>query len=209
MYVLSPLPYAYEALEPVIDAETMRLHHDKHHQAYVDKYNQALNNYPELQKLSPEELLWSFADKVHGVVPDDVATTLKNQGGGVVNHNFFWQILATDAPHEPQGELREAIRAMGGFEKFKETFTQLALQQFGSGWAWLAVDQEKNLQLYTSANQDSPLLQKWQPILAVDVWEHAYYLKYQNRRNEYLAAIWNVLNWAKMEELYQKANTSV
>jgi Fe-Mn family superoxide dismutase len=206
MYVLSPLPYAYDALEPVIDEATMRLHHDKHHQAYVDKFNLALSNFPELEKLAPEELLRQFQSLVQEKVPADIANAIKNHGGGVVNHNLFWELLTHGGATEPQGELREAIRAMGGFEKFKASFSELATKHFGSGWAWLVVDQDKNLQMYSLPNQDSPLLQGHQPILAIDVWEHAYYLKYQNRRNEYLEAIWQLVNWSVVDRYYQAAN---
>ena len=205
MYNLSPLPYAYDALEPYIDAETMRFHHDKHHQAYVDKLNQALDKYPELQKLAPEDLLKSYKDLVADKLPIEIQTAIKNHGGGVVNHDIFWEILSPEGPREPLGELREAIRVMGGFDKFKTSFTDLAMKQFGSGWAWLVIDANQDLQMYSSNNQDSPLIQGHFPLLAVDVWEHAYYLKYQNKRNDYLEAIWHVLDWQKIEERYQRA----
>lgn len=206
MYNLSPLPYAYDALEPYIDAETMRFHHDKHHQAYVDKLNQALDKYPELQKLAPEDLLKSYKDLVADKLPIEIQTAIKNHGGGVVNHDIFWEILSPEGPREPLGELREAIRAMGGFDKFKTSFTDLAMKQFGSGWAWLVIDANQDLQMYSSNNQDSPLIQGHFPLLAVDVWEHAYYLKYQNKRNDYLEAIWHVLDWQKIEDRFQLAN---
>lgn len=206
MHVLSPLPYAYDALEPYLDAATMKLHHDKHHQAYIDKLNQALDKYPELQKLAPEDLLKQYQQLVVDKLPADIQTAIRNHGGGVVNHNQYWEMMSPDGPREPLGDLREAIRAMGGFDKFKTSLMDLAMKQFGSGWAWLVLDQERNLQMYSLPNQDSPLAQQHIPLLGVDVWEHAYYLKYQNRRNDYLEAIWHVLDWQKIEDRFQEAN---
>ena len=204
MYTLPALAYAYEALEPHIDALTMHIHHDKHHQAYLDKLNAALSNYPELAKLSAEDLLWHFEDRIKMETPADIQGALKNHGGGFVNHNMFWEIMSPNGPREAVGELANAISGkFTSFADFKTQFIDTAIKQFGSGWAWLVLDEKKELALYSSANQDSPLLNKHYPIMGVDVWEHAYYLKYQNRRPDYLEAIWQVLDWQKIEERYQ------
>lgn len=203
MYTLPNLPYAYEALEPHIDALTMQIHHDKHHQAYLDKLNAALTNYPELAALSAEDLLWHFEDQVKVQTPTDIQTAIRNHGGGFANHNLFWEILSPNGPREALGQLAAAISSQfGSFANFRSQFIDIATKQFGSGWAWLSLNDKQELVLSSSANQDSPLLMHHYPILGVDVWEHAYYLKYQNRRPDYLEAIWNVLDWQKIEERY-------
>lgn len=201
-YTLPPLPYAYDALEPFIDAETMHLHHDKHHQTYVNNANallEALSD--ELQKLSPEELIKQL-DKA----PADKLTALRNNVGGHVNHTLFWQLLKVGT--ELKGELKVAIeRDFGSVEAFKEKFTAAAVSRFGSGWAWLVV-QNGHLAVVSTANQDNPEMGEklagvtGTPILTLDVWEHAYYLKYQNRRADYINAFWNIVNWDKVAELY-------
>jgi superoxide dismutase, Fe-Mn family len=197
-HVLEPLPYAYNALEPYIDEQTMKFHHDKHHQTYVDKLNAALSENPDLQKKKVEELL-----KDINKIPEKIRTPVKNHGGGVANHNFFWLVLKKDV--KPRGDVVTAItKQWGSLDKFKEEFTAAALNRFGSGWAWLVISKGK-LEIMSTANQDSPLSDGKTPILTIDVWEHAYYLKYQNRRNEYVANFWNVVNWDKVNELYTKA----
>ena len=205
MYTLNSLPYAYNALEPVIDEATMRFHHDKHHQSYLDKFNQALEGLDHLKKLSAPEILWNFNEKIKGKVSPKIETAIKNNGGGFVHHDIFWQVMSPDGSREPQGEIREMIRGMGGVDKFKETFSNLALKQFGAGWAWLVVNEDKDLELYSLPNQDSPLLKKHFPILGLDVWEHAYYLRYQNRRADYIKEWWKVVDWAQVEKRYQAA----
>jgi Fe-Mn family superoxide dismutase len=195
-YTLSPLPYEYDALEPFIDAQTMTIHHDKHHQAYVNNLNKALEKFPEWQSRTPEELLADL-----NVVPEEIRAAVRNNGGGVVNHNFFWQILAKDKAIS--GEIQKAVdETFGSFEIFQEQFSKAAAGQFGSGWAWLVSNNGK-LEIMATANQDSPLSVGKKPLLAIDVWEHAYYLKYQNRRPEYIAAFFNVINWEKVNELLQ------
>ena len=206
MYTLPNLPYAYEALEPHIDALTMQIHHDKHHQAYLDKLNAALTNYPELAALSAEDLLWHFEDQVKVQTPADIQTAIRNHGGGFANHNLFWEILSPTGPREAVGQLATAIASQfGSFANFRSQLIDVAMKQFGSGWAWLSLNEKQELVLSSSANQDSPLLIHHSPVLGVDVWEHAYYLKYQNRRPDYLEAIWNVLDWQKIEERYLAA----
>ena len=201
MYTLPKLPFAYDALEPFIDEATMRLHHSKHHQTYIDKLNQALESHPDLNKQSIEELVSEL-----GNMPKEVMTAIRNHGGGHLNHSFFWQILSPDGGGEPSRELASAIdEAFGSFEAFKDEFIKEALAVFGSGWAWLVVDAGGDLSLTYTANQDSPLSQGLTPILGLDVWEHAYYLKYQNRRAEYLAAWFKVINWPQVEINWQEA----
>ena len=197
-FTLPTLPYDYAALEPVIDKETMTIHHTKHHQAYVDKLNAALAVAPDLANKTLEELLSSLAS-----VPEAIRGAVQNNGGGYFNHSLFWQIGApADSAGEPVGDLAAAINGVfGDFIKFKEIFTQAAMNRFGSGWAWLAV-KGGNLVVYSTANQDNPLMQGDKAILGLDVWEHAYYLKYQNRRPDYITAWWNVVNWAKANEIY-------
>lgn len=199
-HTLSPLPYAYNALEPFIDAQTMEIHHTKHHQAYIDKLNAALAKYPELAEKSIEELL-----KDLNSIPEDIRTAVRDHGGGHHNHTFFWNIMAPNAA-KASGKLLEAINAKwGNTEKFKEEFTTAALNRFGSGWAWLVLNKDKNLLVTSTANQDSPLMEGHSPILGIDVWEHAYYLKYQNRRGDYIKA-WldNVACGDKIGAVYEK-----
>ena len=199
-YKLPPLPYAPEALEPHIDAETMRIHHGKHHKAYVDNANKLLADQPDLAKLSPEELLQNL-DKA----PESIRTGLRNNVGGHVNHSAFWLMMSPNAGGAPTGDLAKAIdEAFGSFDAFKKQFTDAAMKRFGSGWAWLVVKNGK-LSILSTPNQDPPLLEGYTTILGLDVWEHAYYLKYQNRRADYAIAWWNVVNWPYVAELYAKA----
>lgn len=193
------LPYQYSALEPYIDAMTMEIHHSKHHKAYYDKFMAAV-------KGSYNENL-SFGDLIGGI--SKTAVGIRNNGGGFLNHDLFWKIMKKNGGGQPEGELGKAISdAFGSFEKFKELFGDAAANRFGSGWAWLVVDQSKNLKVTSTPNQDSPLMDiaevKGTPILALDVWEHAYYLKYQNRRPEYISAFWNVVNWEEVEKNYKQ-----
>lgn len=198
MFILPVLPYAYDALEPYIDARTMEIHYTKHHQAYVDKLNEAVNKHPELFKKSVQELLKNLQ-----AVPEDIRNDVRNQGGGHANHTLFWQLMKPQGGGEPQGKLAAAIaQKFGSFAQFKEQFNDAAKKRFGSGWAWLVVDASGNLSIISSANQDSPLSDGLTPLLGLDVWEHAYYLKYQNRRPDYITAWWSVVNWDKVEELY-------
>ena len=190
---LPNLPYPYDALEPYFDSRTMEIHHTKHHQAYVDKLNAALEGQAELAEKSVEELLSNL-----DAVPDNIRVAVRNHGGGHFNHSFWWPILKKDVKAE--GEIIEAInRKFGGFDKFKEEFTKAATGLFGSGWAWLVVNQGE-LEIIQTANQDSPISQNRTPLLGIDVWEHAYYLKYQNRRPEYIEAFFNVINWEQVNK---------
>ena len=196
------LPYSYDALEPYIDARTMEFHHTKHHQGYVSKFNKALEDHPDLARRSVEDLLADCAN-----LPDTARQAIINNGGGHVNHTLFWQIMGPSKNGEPQGELADAIeRAFGGFASFKEQFSNAAATRFGSGWAWLTLGRNDRLQVSSTANQDSPLMEGHTPILGLDVWEHAYYLKYQNRRPDYIAAWWNVVNWDAVGQLLKEAN---
>ncbi len=198
-FELPPLPYPYDALEPYIDAQTMQLHHDKHHAAYVNNLNAALEKHPELQSWSIEDLMTKINQ-----VPEDIRTAVRNNGGGHINHSMFWQIMAPNAGGEPSGTLADAInKTFGNFAKFKDELNKAGMGRFGSGWAWLVSDNGK-LAIISTANQDSPLIEGKQPVMGVDVWEHAYYLKYQNRRNEYLAAWWNVVNWTEIQKRYDR-----
>lgn len=200
MYKLPSLTYSYDALEPYIDARTMEIHHTKHHQGYIDKLNAALEEHSDLAEKPVEELLRNLAS-----MPQDIQAAIRNHGGGHANHSLFWQLMTPDAQLEPTGELKNALNeAFGDFTRFKEVFTVEAVGRFGSGWAWLVLSKGQ-LKIYSTANQDSPLSLSDQPILGLDVWEHAYYLNYQNRRSDYITAFWNVVNWKKVEELYQKA----
>lgn len=193
----NPLPYEFSALEPHIDVTTMQIHYGKHHATYVSKLNEALAGHDDLLSMSIEELLKSIEK-----VPSDIKQKVINNGGGHANHTFFWSIMSPNAGGEPDGALSEAINeAFGGLDKFKESFTNAALGRFGSGWAWLVLEGGK-LTIIDLPNQDSPLMTSKTPILGVDVWEHAYYLKYQNRRNEYLENWWNVVNWKKADEIF-------
>jgi Fe-Mn family superoxide dismutase len=199
-YELPPLPYDYAALEPYIDEATMKLHHDKHHQAYVTNLNGAVEKHPELGKKAPEDLLKDLAS-----VPDDVRKVVQNNGGGHVNHTMFWQIMKPKGGGEPSGEIAAQIKAdFGSFEDFKKQFNEATAKQFGSGWGWLIFDGGK-LKVVTTANQDNPISQGHYPILGNDVWEHAYYLKYQNKRPDYLAAWWNTVNWDEVNKRFETA----
>lgn len=193
------LPYAYDALEPYIDKETMEIHHDKHHVAYTTNFNKALGSNPELYEKSAEEILQNLND-----LPEEIRMAVKNHGGGHVHHNFFWEIMMpNDDSKLPSGELVKALEEkFGSFEKFKEEFTSAAMTVFGSGWAWLAL-KDGELEIVKTSKQDSPWTDGYTPILGIDVWEHSYYLKYQNRRAEFVEAFWSVVNWPKVSELYE------
>ena len=199
-FELPPLPYDYNALEPYIDTQTMQLHHDKHHATYVTNLNNALKDSP-LASLQPDEVLLRINE-----VPDAVRTAVRNNGGGHVNHSMFWQIMKPNGGGEPTGDIAQAITSsFGSFDAFKTAFNDAAAKQFGSGWGWVTLGQDGKLQITSSANQDSPLLNGVYPILGNDVWEHAYYLKYQNRRPEYLNNWWNVVNWDEINKRYAQA----
>ena len=190
-YSLPPLPYAFDALEPSIDARTMEIHHDKHHAAYVTNLNKALEGHADLAALPVEKLIATL-DKV----PEAVRTVVRNNGGGHANHSLFWETIGKGKGGEPAGHLAEAVRSVfGGFDTFKETFTKAAMGRFGSGWAWLSADPQGKLLVESTANQDSPIMQGNTPLLGIDVWEHAYYLLYQNRRADYVNAFYNVIDW--------------
>ncbi len=200
MFELPKLPYAYNALEPYIDEETMKIHHDKHHQAYVDNANKALEKYPELLK-QPVHVLLMDLNKI----PEDARMAFRNHGGGVANHSMFWMIMGPKKGGEPKGEIKKAIdKSFGNFASFKEKFTNAAMTRFGSGWAWLVLN-KGNLEIYNLPNQDSPLSDGKTPLLCLDVWEHAYYLKYQNKRKDYVDAWWNVVNWDMVEDWYKRS----
>jgi len=190
-YVLPPLPYAFDALEPHIDAQTMQIHHDRHHAAYVANLNRAVADYPETAKKSAPELVQNLA-----AVPKAIRTAVRNNAGGHVNHEFFWNLMSKSGPRNPSGELAKAIDSrFGSFGKFQEEFTRAAAGVFGSGWAWLTADRKNQLAVVQTPNQDSPISLGQTPLVGIDVWEHAYYLKYQNRRADYIAAFYNVINW--------------
>jgi Fe-Mn family superoxide dismutase len=199
-FTLPPLPYAFDALEPHIDARTMEIHHDRHHKAYVDNLNKAVASMPSVGgSLAIDSLLQNLS-----ALPENVRAAVRNNGGGHYNHSVFWQMMKQHGGGEPKGELARAIETnFGSFNAFKEGFGKAGLGQFGSGWAWLVMSQGK-LAIESSANQDSPLTSGKQPLLGVDVWEHAYYLKYQNKRADYIAAWWNVVNWDVVAERYAK-----
>ncbi len=200
-FELPQLPYAYDALEPHIDARTMEIHHSKHHAAYTSNLNKALEGHDHLQGKSAEELLADL-----NALPESIRMAVRNNGGGFVNHNLFWSIMSPDGGGAPEGDLGQAIgSAFGGFDAFKEQFQSTAVGQFGSGWGWLAVDSSGGLSVLSTPNQDTPISQGMTPILGLDVWEHAYYLNYQNRRADYAAAWWNVVNWAEVAKLYAAA----
>ncbi|MGI6103288.1 MAG: superoxide dismutase [Patescibacteria group bacterium] len=199
-HTLPELPYAYDALEPVIDARTMELHHTKHHQTYVDKLNAALQAHDAFASLPVEELLRRIDE-----VPETIRTAVRNHGGGHANHTLFWQVMAPNAGGEPTGELADAIVAsFGTFTDFQAKFTEVATSQFGSGWAWLVI-RDGRLAVYSTPNQDSPLMQGDTPLLGLDVWEHAYYLKYQNKRLDYIEAWWGVVSWGSVADRYAHA----
>jgi Fe-Mn family superoxide dismutase len=194
------LPYSFDALEPHIDARTMEIHHDKHHAAYVTNLNKALEGHADLQKKSVEDLLRDIKN-----VPEDIRAAVQNNGGGHANHTLFWTIMSADGGGEPDGELADAIvDAFKSFSAFKEQLSDAAVKRFGSGWSWLSVGKD-GLKVHSTPNQDSPLMEGRTPILGVDVWEHAYYLKYQNRRPDYVGAWWNVVNWEEVGRRYAKA----
>ncbi len=200
-HTLPTLPYAYNALEPHIDAQTMEIHHTKHHQAYVNNLNAALEKHPELQDVAVERLIANLAS-----VPEDIREAVRNNGGGHANHSLFWTIMKPGGGGEPSGDLGKAIEsAFGSFANFKDAFSKAAAGRFGSGWAWLSVTAFGKLVVHSTANQDNPLMEGLTPLLGLDVWEHAYYLKYQNRRADYIAAWWNVVNWDQVAVNYSRA----
>ncbi|RMI13018.1 MAG: superoxide dismutase [Calditrichaeota bacterium] len=198
-FELPPLPYAYDALEPYIDEQTMRIHHDLHHGGYVKNLNAALEKYSDLQNKSIQELL-----KELNSLPEEIRTAVRNNGGGHYNHSIFWTIMAPNAGGEPSGELAEAINsAFGNFGAFKEKFSKAAATRFGSGWAWLVKNPDGSLEVLSTPNQDNPISEGKFPVMGLDVWEHAYYLKYQNRRPEYISNWWNVVNWEAVAKRFQ------
>lgn len=200
MFTVPALPYGYADLEPTIDEQTMHLHHDKHHQAYVDKLNAAVEGHADLAEKSIEDILRNFSQ-----VPEEIKTAVRNHGGGHANHSLFWEILSPEGGEQPVGELAQALESsFGSFEDFKKQFETTAAGQFGSGWGWLVVENGE-LKLVATPNQDSPLMNGQTPIFGVDVWEHAYYLKYQNKRPDYLSAIWQVVNWSEVARRYSEA----
>ena len=200
-YELPPLPYPKDALEPHIDAQTMEIHHGKHHNAYVTNVNKAIAGKPELEKKSVEDLISNL-----NAVPEDIRTAVRNNGGGHANHSMFWKLMAPKGGGSPSGRLADDIKAtFGSLETFKEKFEAAGAGRFGSGWAWLIVNKAGKLEIVSTASQDNPLMDGNRPVLGCDVWEHAYYLKYQNRRPDYLKAWWNVVNWAEAEKNYAAA----
>ena len=200
-FTLPELPYAHDALEPHVDARTMEIHHGKHHAGYVSKLNAALEGHADLQAKSIEALLSDLS-----ALPESVRGGVRNNGGGHANHTLFWQVMSPNGGGAPEGELAEAINAaFGSFDEFKAAFSTAAGTRFGSGWAWLVVNASGALEVTSTPNQDSPISEGKTPILGLDVWEHAYYLNYQNRRPDYVSAFWNVVNWAKVAELFAAA----
>jgi superoxide dismutase, Fe-Mn family len=200
-YELPPLPYPSNALEPHIDAKTMEIHHDKHHQAYITNANKALEGHPDLAAKPVDDLLADLSK-----VPESIRTVVRNNAGGHSNHTFFWKIIGPNAGGNPKGKLAEAINStFGSFDQFKGELEKAGIGRFGSGWAWLVVNKEGKLQITSTANQDSPISDGLKPVIGVDVWEHAYYLLYQNRRPDYLKAWWNVVNWDQAEKNFQAA----
>ena len=201
-FELNPLPYAYDSLEPYIDKETMMLHHDKHEKAYLDNLNKAIAKHPELYKKGLEGIL-----KDLNSVPEDIRETVKNNAGGVYNHEFFWSVMSPEKDTQPKGDLLKAInKDFESLDNFKTKFKDAALGRFGSGWAWLVLGKDGNLSIISTPNQDSPISQGLTPILGIDVWEHAYYLKYQNKRGDYIDNWWNVVNWKQVEDNYNSNN---
>ena len=195
------LPYEYNALEPYIDEQTMHLHHDKHHQAYVTNLNNAIQGQGQLESMSIEDLIRNISS-----VPESIRTAVRNNGGGHINHSMFWAIMKPNGGGEPTGDLASAISStFGSFDQFKAAFNDAGAKRFGSGWAWLVMDNSGKLSVISTANQDSPFIDGLYPVMGNDVWEHAYYLKYQNRRPEYLAAWWNVVNWDEVARRFQAA----
>jgi Fe-Mn family superoxide dismutase len=204
MFELPKLPYPYDALEPYIDEQTMRIHHTKHHQGYVNKLNLALEPYKELLEQPITELIRNL-----GSLPEEIRTAVRNNGGGHLNHTFFWSVLAPPSEAEITSEIKKAIEEkFGSVEQFKEGFKKEGLGVFGSGWVWLVVNEKGELEIMKTPNQDSPLTEGKTPVLGADVWEHAYYLKYQNKRGEYLDAFFNVVNWKKVQDLYLEQKRS-
>ena len=202
-YEVPPLPYDYSALEPYIDTQTMQLHHDKHHAAYVNNLNAAIQSHAQFASLPVEQLIQRLNE-----LPENIRTAVRNNGGGHANHSMFWRIMTPNGGGQPGGDLANAINStFGSFDQFKAAFNDAGVKRFGSGWAWLILDQNGNLQVISTANQDSPLMEGNFPIMGNDVWEHAYYLKYQNRRPEYLNAWWNVVNWNEIEKRFQQAKS--
>ena len=198
---LAPLPYAFDALEPHIDARTMEIHHDRHHAAYVANLNGALEKHPELFDRSVHDLIADL-----GSVPEDIRTAVRNNGGGHLNHDFFWNLMGPNGGGAPSGDLADAINgAFGDFDTFKTQFTQAGITRFGSGWAWLSVNGGGKLVVSSTANQDNPISEGLKPVLGLDVWEHAYYLKYQNKRPDYIGAFWNVVNWNQVAQNFANA----
>lgn len=196
-FLLPELKYSYDALEPHIDQLTMETHHSKHHQAYVDNLNKALEGHEKFQEMKIEDILKSLDD-----LPENIRTAVRNNGGGHFNHTLFWDMMSANGGGKPDGELAKKIdEDLGGFDKFKEDFKKAALGQFGSGWAWLVLDNGK-LAIVSTPNQDNPISQGKKPLLGIDVWEHAYYLKYKNKRADYIDSWWNVVDWKKIEEIY-------
>ncbi|TBL71175.1 superoxide dismutase [Paenibacillus thalictri] len=193
---LPALPYAANALEPHIDETTMNIHHGRHHNTYVTNLNAALEKYPDLQSKSVEDLISDL-----NAVPEDIRTAVRNNGGGHANHSLFWEVIGPNAGGAPTGAIADAINsAFGSFDKFKEDFAKAATTRFGSGWAWLAVGKDGALKVYSLPNQDSPIMEGDTPVLGLDVWEHAYYLNYQNKRPDYIAAFWNIVNWDEVNK---------
>ena len=203
-FALPPLPYAFDALEPHVDALTMQIHHDKHHATYVANLNKAVAEFPDLGKQRVEDLVRNL-----NAAPEKVRAAIRNHGGGHYNHTLFWQMMKKDGDGQPSGELLKGVeKRFGSFAAFKDELTKAALGQFGSGWAWLVLDAGKQLGIQSTPNQDSPITQDHQPLLGIDVWEHAYYLKYQNRRPEYVAAFLQVIDWDFVSERYKQAGNS-
>lgn len=198
---LAPLPYSFDALEPHIDAMTMEIHHDRHHAAYIGNLNGALDKHPELFDRSVESLIADL-----GSVPEDIRTAVRNNGGGHLNHDFFWKLMGPNGGGAPSGDLGDAINGtFGDFDTFKQQFTQAGTTRFGSGWAWLSVDGGGKLVVSSTANQDNPISEGLKPVLGLDVWEHAYYLKYQNKRPDYIGAFWNVVDWNQVAANFKAA----
>ena len=201
LFELPPLKYAFNALEPAIDAMTMEIHHDKHHGTYVNNLNKALENYPEWQGRPVEALLKSINE-----VPEAIRTVVRNNGGGHANHSLFWEWLMPGGSKAPSGSLeKEIVSTFGSFDVFQKSFSDAATGRFGSGWSWLVLDRNNKLMVYSTANQDSPYMEGNKPVLGLDVWEHAYYLKYQNRRVDYIKAYWSVINWDTVDRLFKQS----
>jgi len=199
-FKLPELEYAYDALEPHIDKETMEIHHSKHHKTYVDNLNKALEGHENYQSMSIKDLIKSLDE-----LPEEIRTAVRNNGGGHLNHKMFWKIMSPNGGGNPVGEVAKKIdEDLGGFDKFKEDFKKAALGRFGSGWAWLVINADGKLAITSTPNQDNPISEGKKPILGIDVWEHAYYLKYQNKRPDYIDSWWNLVDWNKVEEKYNK-----